>query len=353
MASLKLIFCLTFLFLGKMAQEAGLKASTSAHKKRSFISANVGDTVSLQCFYGKDSAWLFWYKQTPGQMLDLISTFYLYDGTTSFLNEFKNDPRFHLHTDNGNLYLEIKHLRIADSGTYYCAHSHMYLLTFAEGTFVNVNGLGLNAQASVLQSGLRTIRLGGSVTLNCMVQNGTCDGEHSVYWFKDSRESHPGLIYTHGERNDTCEREPETQTHSCVYNLVLEGLNLSHVGTYYCAVTSCGRILFGNGTKLDVEDEANSLVYVLSGALAFTSIVMILLLVAIIKIKYCHCRDSNKKPTVPVATNPEGHQDADNLQYAAINVNLPGRSSRQGGHTETQCVYSRLNYKNQALILSK
>uniref|UniRef100_A0A3B4YHW9 Ig-like domain-containing protein n=1 Tax=Seriola lalandi dorsalis TaxID=1841481 RepID=A0A3B4YHW9_SERLL len=111
-------------------------------------------------------------------------------------------------------------------------------------------------QALVHQSGSETIQPGGSVTLSCTVHTGTCDGEHSVYWFKDSEESHPGLIYTHGDRNDQCERKPETQTQTCVYNLPMENLNRSHAGTYYCAVASCGHILFGNGTKLDVEGES-------------------------------------------------------------------------------------------------
>ena len=88
------------------------------------------------------------------------------------------------------------------------------------------------------------------MTLNCTVQTGTCDGEHSVYWFKHSQESHPGLIYTHGGRNDQCERKGNTQTHTCVYNLPMKSLNRSHAGTYYCAVATCGHVLFGDGTKL-------------------------------------------------------------------------------------------------------
>ena len=90
------------------------------------------------------------------------------------------------------------------------------------------------------------------MTLNCTVHTGTCDdGDHSVYWFKNSQESHPGIIYTHGGRNDQCERNSNTQTHTCVYNLPMKSLNLSHAGTD-CAVASCGQILFGNGTKMDV-----------------------------------------------------------------------------------------------------
>ncbi|KAF3836870.1 hypothetical protein F7725_004334 [Dissostichus mawsoni] len=92
----------------------------------------------------------------------------------------------------------------------------------------------------------------GTLCLNCTVHTGSCDGKHSVYWFKNSEDS-PGLIYTHGGNNDQCERKPNTKTHSCVYNLPMENLNPSHAGTYFCAVASCGHILFGNGTKLDFE----------------------------------------------------------------------------------------------------
>ncbi|KAM9401373.1 uncharacterized protein ACWYII_030954 isoform 1-T2 [Salvelinus alpinus] len=77
-----------------------------------------------------------------------------------------------------------------------------------------------------------------------------------VYWFRHgSGESHPGIIYTHGDRSDQCEKSPEAEspTQSCVYNLPKRNLSISDAGTYYCAVASCGEILFENGTKLDIE----------------------------------------------------------------------------------------------------
>ncbi|KAJ8281791.1 hypothetical protein COCON_G00043100 [Conger conger] len=40
---------------------------------------------------------------------------------------------------------------------------------------------------------------------------------------------------------------------SCVYNFPKRNLSLSDAGTYYCAVATCGEILFGNETKMDVE----------------------------------------------------------------------------------------------------
>ena len=146
-------------------------------------------------------------------------------------------------------------LRISDSATYYCISCYGYELYFVEGITVSVKGSGSNVPVSVYQSASDTIQPGDSVNLNCTVQTGTCDGQHSVYWFTNSAESHQGLIYTQGGTNDQCERNPSTQTHSCVYNLSLKNLNHSHAGTKYCAVASCGHILFGPGTKLNFQFE--------------------------------------------------------------------------------------------------
>uniref|UniRef100_A0A4W6DHY5 Ig-like domain-containing protein n=1 Tax=Lates calcarifer TaxID=8187 RepID=A0A4W6DHY5_LATCA len=188
-----------------------------------FISANVGDNVTLKCFYKGDVAAMFyWYKQTLGQKPRLVSSYYKHDKHGTFTEEFKNNTRFSLDTKD-------------DSATYYCISCYAYKFEFGEGATLSVKGSGLNIQLCDSQ---------------LYSTHWTCDGEHSVYWFKSSEESHPGLIYTHGDRNDQCERKPNTQTHTCIYNLPME--SLSHAGTYYCAVASCGHILFGNGTKLDL-----------------------------------------------------------------------------------------------------
>uniref|UniRef100_A0A3B4V6V3 Immunoglobulin kappa light chain-like n=1 Tax=Seriola dumerili TaxID=41447 RepID=A0A3B4V6V3_SERDU len=313
-------------------QATDQKFSSSVRQERSFVSANVGESLTLQCFFDNaDLPRIYWYKQSVGQKPRLLSTLYASNTNGSFHDEFQNNPRFTLDTGTGKNHLQITDLRISDSATYYCAKKNSLVIEFAEGATVSVKGSGLNIQASVHQSGSETIQPGGSVTLNCTVHTGTCDGEHSVYWFKDSEESHPGLIYTHGDRNDQCEKKPETQTQTCVYNLPMKSLNLSHAGTYYCAVASCGHILFGNGTELDVDDEEHSLVlvYFLSGALAFTTILVVLLASLIYKMKKTNSFLSGT-----------GYRDADNLHYAALNVKLPNRSSRQRDNAKTECVYS-------------
>ncbi|XP_039677660.1 immunoglobulin kappa light chain-like [Perca fluviatilis] len=346
MTSLKFALHLTCLCLWRIATASTqkLKLSPSVLQETGFISANVGDNVTLQCFYKDDvAAMFFWYKQTLGQKPRLISTFYKHDKKGTFIDELKNDPRFTLETKNGNYHLTISELRISDSATYYCISIYAYQFQFTEGITVDVKGSGLKIPATVHQSASESIQPGGSVTLDCTVHTGTCDGEHSVYWFKNSEESQPGLIYTHGGRNDQCERKPNTQTHTCVYNLPIKNLSLSHNMTYYCAVASCGHILFGNGTKLELEDKVESpesLVYFLSAALAFTTILVVLLAFSVYKVNKrnsCQCKECQ---TASNTANAEGYQDVDNLHYAALRDPRTNRPRKVRDNTVSECVYS-------------
>ncbi|XP_041821583.1 uncharacterized protein LOC121626904 [Chelmon rostratus] len=335
---------LTFLSSGRIAQTTDLKSSSYELQEGGFVSANVGDSVTLQCFCtGTVLTKYYWFKQTLGQKPRLISTYYKYNKNVIFRDEFENNPRFTLDTETGHNHLKITDLQISDSATYYCTSSYSYRFEFTESIIVSVQGSGVNIPALVHQSASDTIQPGGSETLNCTVHTGTCDGEHSVYWFKHSEEPHPGLIYTHGGRNDQCERKPNTQTHTCVYNLPMKSLNQPHAGIYYCAVVSCGHIVFGNGTKLDFEDEVQSfvLVYVLIGALAFTTILVVFLAYAAYTMKNrnsCQCTDS--RSSAALTPNAVSYQDADNLHYAALRTNTANRSKRQKDDTWTECVYS-------------
>ncbi|XP_037615450.1 M1-specific T cell receptor beta chain-like isoform X2 [Sebastes umbrosus] len=337
--------CICFVSHFTSAHVTGL--NFSVRQQRGFVSANVGNSVTLQCFCeGSDPAWLYWYKQTPGQKPQLISSTYMHDIRVTFHHEFKNNPRFTVDKENSNNHLTILDLRISDSAIYYCAASASYVLYFSEGTLVSVQGSGLNIPALVQQSASETVQPGGSVTLNCTVHTGTCDGEHSVYWYRNSEESHPGLIYTHGGRNDQCEKKPNTQTHTCVYNLPIKSLNRSHVGTYYCAVASCGHILFGNGTKLDFKDQVDSpvLVYFLSGALAFTTILVVLLVFLLCMMKKrnsCKCAESHGRLSAP-STTIQGGQNEENILYATVREHQVNRSTTRDNSDHNECTYSSI-----------
>uniref|UniRef100_A0A8C5HJ74 Ig-like domain-containing protein n=1 Tax=Gouania willdenowi TaxID=441366 RepID=A0A8C5HJ74_GOUWI len=202
------------------------------HPDRRLISVNVGDSVTLQCLYDDDDGGnplFFWYKQPLRQEPKLISTQFAFDRKGTFHDEFKDEIRFTLKNEKYSLILTIYDVQVSDSATYYCAKSMpSYSLEFSEGTTVFVKVADFFINALVQQSDSKTIHPGDSVTLKCTASTGSCDAEPSVYWFKNSEDHHPSLIYTQSDKN-------------------------SNAGTYYCAVTVCGRIVFGNGTRLELK----------------------------------------------------------------------------------------------------
>ncbi|XP_034532688.1 immunoglobulin kappa light chain-like isoform X2 [Notolabrus celidotus] len=339
MTSLKLALLLICLYGWIEALTSVSRLHASVRQESDYVSANFGDNVTLRCFYkGNVAAMIYWYKQALGQKPRLISSFYKHDTKATFSDEFKDDPRFTMESDSVNNHLTITHLQPSDSGTYYCMSGYAYNFQFVEGTSVSVKGSGWNITALVHESASETTRPGGS--MSCTVNAGSCDGEHRVYWIKNSEESQPGLIYTHGGRSDQCERKPNTETNTCVYNLPTKNLNLSHAGTYYCEVAACGHILFGNRSKSDLADENNSpgsLVLFLSGSLAFTSILVVLLTVSVYSLNKGSCRCS-ESPRVS-ATTTESNQDPDNLHYAALRGHRANRSRTQRVNRD-ECVYS-------------
>ena len=99
------------------------------------------------------------------------------------------------------------------------------------------------------------------MTLQCSVhfdsEKKTCPGNHSVFWWRSGPdEGHPSFIYTHGNRRDECEESHEAQSpQKCVYSFS-KTVSSSDSGTYYCAVDTCGQMLFGHGTKIDVKGKS-------------------------------------------------------------------------------------------------
>uniref|UniRef100_A0A3Q3SMY5 Ig-like domain-containing protein n=1 Tax=Mastacembelus armatus TaxID=205130 RepID=A0A3Q3SMY5_9TELE len=134
----------------------------------------------------------------------------------------------------------------SDAGTYYCAVATCGQILFGNGTKLDIGRETTRHRLS------DPVRPGDSVTLQCSVlsdsESDTCPRDHSVYWFRaGSDESHPNIIYTDG--NNECEKRSDT-VKSCVYHF--SNISSSDAGTYYCAVATCGQILFGDGTKLDI-----------------------------------------------------------------------------------------------------
>uniref|UniRef100_G3Q928 Ig-like domain-containing protein n=1 Tax=Gasterosteus aculeatus aculeatus TaxID=481459 RepID=G3Q928_GASAC len=204
---------------------AGIQ-SAAVRQDTGVKSASVGDNVTLHCFYNTQVAMHFsWYRQTLGGGPELLSNFYKHDEPSKVFHWLEKNPRYSVQREEGMNHLNISEVQLSDSATYFCGSSHSNIAEFGDGIFLSVKGVNLKeiVQWPVSQ----TLHPGGTVTFNCTTHSGTCDGDQSVYWFQ------------HGSRQG-----------------VLKKVNVSSsdAGTYYCAVASCGELLFGNGSELLVKD---------------------------------------------------------------------------------------------------
>ncbi|XP_029572150.1 uncharacterized protein LOC115164113 [Salmo trutta] len=204
-----------------------------------------------------------------------------------------------------------------DEAMYYCAIGRDMTVEFRGGTFLSLKGVS-----------------------QCTVLSETCTGEHSVYWFRaGSGESHPGVIYTHGNMSDECEKSPETPspTQSCVYSLSKNNLSLSDAGTYYCAVATCGEILFGNGTNLKIGRSLDHVVIGLGVTSVFCVIVIIILALCVAQ----HIGHDNS------TTERDQDKDGVTLNYAALHFSeRKTKRGRKKRETPQESVYSDVRHSD-------
>ncbi|KAI4891298.1 hypothetical protein NFI96_032181, partial [Prochilodus magdalenae] len=204
--------------------------------------------------------------------------------------------RFRVTADEGKFDLSIINTVDEDTGTYFCVKLKDYVSEFGSGTLLLFTGrsgrpaqflaahwtvverTSLNKLTAILDNTSHPLYdllvRQQSTFSNRLIQLRCTKERHG------SGESHPGIIYTHGNRSDQCKNSSETDssTQSCVYKLPKRNLSLSDAGTYYCAVAACGQILFGNGTEVNVQENNNWLVTILlSSNLVCVTAIMVLL----------------------------------------------------------------------------
>ncbi|XP_064787623.1 uncharacterized protein LOC135510540 isoform X2 [Oncorhynchus masou masou] len=323
------------------------------------IVTQLGQSVSLTCFCRSNlMVRVSWFKQTVGQKPLLMESSY-YPTKNSFYSknfnkDFSETKRLSVKRGDGSSNLTISKTESGDSATYYCGAMEEGKLKFAEGTSLFVKGSESNSMSVLQQPVSESVQPGDSVTLNCTIHTETC-AEHSVYWFRHgSGKFHPGIIYNNGDRRDQCENCPEagSPTQSCVYNLPKRNLSLSDAGTYYCAVASCGEILFGKGTKLEMDYGCKKellLVYCLGVALALCVIIIIVLgcvMYKMTKKTFLLCSGTHPQPsglTVP-SSHDQDQEDDDTLtsvHYAALNmIHKKPKTQRQRSAMERDTEYS-------------
>uniref|UniRef100_A0A3B3RY89 Ig-like domain-containing protein n=1 Tax=Paramormyrops kingsleyae TaxID=1676925 RepID=A0A3B3RY89_9TELE len=298
-----------------------LALSNTVVQPSPLLTVEAGDNVTLECSFPKDEAHsVFWFKLIINQRPLLIASTFKFASEATFHNNF-NPTRYKV-----KIYEEINHLIIlktepSESGMYYCGTRRDYLILFGAGTFLTIKV----EQYPVSDP----VQPGDSVTLQCTIETGGCAGEHSVYWFRHgSGESLPGVIYSHGNRSDECERSPEagSPTRSCVYSLPKRNLSSSDAGTYYCAVAMCGEMLFGNGTKIHIEESK----FLIKTLFMQNKIIAPLFICYINYTTICR-------------SNP----DAEMLNYAALHfTQKKGESRRKTRETEDCSLYSDVRLRD-------
>uniref|UniRef100_A0A3Q3EYK5 Uncharacterized LOC109976572 n=1 Tax=Labrus bergylta TaxID=56723 RepID=A0A3Q3EYK5_9LABR len=232
-----------------------------------------GDSVTLACLFTKDEAGLLnWYKMKFGFMVQTVAAGSF--DKVILVEQFDNS-RFTITKEGYLNFLIIRNVSKEDEATYFCQVGTPYTLKITNGTIVAVND-HKNHQNLVYvkqRPEAQSVQAGGSVKLQCSLLSKSkenreqCPGEHSVYWFRAAAgEAHPAVIYTQSHRSE------EEEKRSCVYNLSKTIHNSSDAGTYYCAVLTCGQILFGEGTTVKT-----STFIVLATLLALCVIVIVVL----------------------------------------------------------------------------
>ncbi|KAM9470631.1 uncharacterized protein Hap1MRO34_012570 [Clarias gariepinus] len=219
------------------------------HQPNPLITADVGENVILHCFrLGNETVGsIVWYKQKIGHEPCLFVTV----GRKSIFEKQFRSQRFSIKEEERGYHLHIAHVEPSDEAMYYCGVQR-FSQTFGKGTFLSVKGKP-DLSVSVFQSGvLDSVPAGASVTLQCSVLSESRAAELQVLWFRAAPpQSHPQIIYTHHNSSHQC--ESGSSTHTCVYNFSKNILSLSDTGTYYCAVATCGKIIFGNGTRVQLD----------------------------------------------------------------------------------------------------
>lgn len=192
-------------------------------KDKAFTAA-IGDNVTLECFIRSDFvAKYYWYKEIIGDFPRLVSSFYTFDESAKFYDEFANNSRFALDVKKEQNHLMIANLQHSDTGTYYCANSFSEKLEFKDGITIIIKGSGLNIPVFI-QRPENHFNQSEGARFNCSAHGRAIYQEHGVYQLRTSEKSDPGALYTW--KNNTC-----------YYSLPANNLAVD------CAAVTCGHIL--------------------------------------------------------------------------------------------------------------
>ncbi|KAF7706969.1 hypothetical protein HF521_018187 [Silurus meridionalis] len=308
----------------------------------SVITAASGENVTLHCFRADEGLTesIIWYKQAVGHKICAMVTIRNLAQNPIFEDKF-NSPRFTVHNSERSYDLKITNVQPSDEAMYYCGLKWI-TISFGKGTFLSVRGDDA-VKVSVFQSSVSdSVPAGASGTLQCSVLSESRAAELQVLWFRAApSQSHPQIIYTH--HNSSLQCESESSTHTCVYNLSKNIFSLNDTGTFYCAVVLCGKIIFGNGTRVQLVESVDPVVICLTVALGVCVIVISVQTLLLCKRTKCE-KFTNTQSSVNKTerTNSQDRESVE-LNYAALHFNKKKtKTTRRKGKYPQETLYSEV-----------
>ncbi|XP_037396432.1 uncharacterized protein LOC108414995 isoform X2 [Pygocentrus nattereri] len=290
------------------------------------ISAEPGEAVNLTCTFVDDSdkEVRMWYKQRLEHApLEVGSKL---EDKPAVISGQLNTSRFKLNRIASGISLSIERVTKEDEGMYFCVATGKKTLNFSTATFLAVTG---QSDISVLQTPVQgSVSPGESVTLQCTVLSEIRAADLRVLWFRAAAgQSFPEIIYTH-QNSSSRQCEISSSTSCSLYEFSKNILDHNHTGTYYCAVAACGKIIFGNGTSVELTCPVDPTVFYLGAALGICVIV-----ICVQAIGNCSGRDHDSV----VENKASQNSAAVELNYAAKCLRM---KSGRSGHS----VYSEVRY---------
>uniref|UniRef100_A0AAY4ED40 Ig-like domain-containing protein n=1 Tax=Denticeps clupeoides TaxID=299321 RepID=A0AAY4ED40_9TELE len=299
----------------------GLLLTEGAHSLQTVTSAQVGENVTFNCVLSESSTHLFWYKYSVGLKLELMGYF---DRQKKLRRKVFKPERSSIQIINQSFQLTVAQVEESDEAMYICALNEPN--NFTSGSYLIVHG-NLMYSLSVIQTPLtRGVRSGDSVTLQCTVLQESSSQDFRVFWFRPtSGEFHPASIYTEITSGDHC--EILSGTSSCIYEFTKDKLGLSDAGMYCCAVATCGKIIFGNGTKLE---------------LLVSGLFLLIIYVTYTCLAGGHHNQEGASPRARHGVTND--TNADILNYAAVHISKKKRRERRKRDLPEDVVYSDVKY---------
>ncbi|XP_051513613.1 uncharacterized protein LOC127417450 isoform X3 [Myxocyprinus asiaticus] len=323
----------------------------------SLQTSKLGDNVTIECYLpDKDFNNMVWYKQKLMKTPHPISRCYNYLRQATFFDGY-NDGRFNVTIDKGIFHLHISMSKNEDIATYFCGLVTLGELKFGPGTFLMLQGE--HTSTTVLQELISDeVHLGDKVTFVCRVKtvHGKCSGGYNAFWIrKGSDEYHPSIIYTDEDIEKRCEESSDngSTTKSCIYNLIKTNLSITDAGTYYCAVSACNKIMFGNGTTLEFNPQPDSsftaaLLNPVFLTLVSSNIISLIIMISLVAVQCKHQNISSVCVNRSDQDTSEGTQqvgDTEALTYTSVsftNKPWPSRGAEQQDISKHNELYSKI-----------